>query len=326
MEIPINITDDLDNQGNSTTRMTVEMGILYLGYVLLILTSLVGNCLLIHIIRTRHFLKTATNRLILNQACADLIATLTSMTAMFSDSLFIREWFGGMNGLVTCRVVVWLYFLPPFCSVWTLTAIAIDRYFGVARPLRSSPISRHIRFVIMGLWIWTIGSATGIEVMAHLAFIGRHVFCVIDYLHVKMNAGNIIALCLLLLNFLVPLLAMTVLYSIVCYRLWSRDPPGEGTNHDQRQIEVIKTAKKVTRMMIVVVVLFVLCWCPFHVFVSLYSLHKITLPYPALKFIVWLSNAYSAINPLVYFSFNSSFKQEIKVLFGKCCRKPKCCT
>jgi len=271
-------------------------------------------------------LKTATNRLILNQACADLIATLTSMTAMFSDSLFFKEWFGGMNGLVTCRVAVWVYFLPPFCSVWTLTAITIDRYFGVARPLQSSPITRHIRLVIMGLWIWAIGSAAGMEVMTHLAFIGRHVFCVIDYSHVTMNAGNITALCLLLLNFLLPLLAMTVLYSIVSYRLWSRNPPGEGTNHDQRQVEVMKTAKKVSRMMIVVVVLFVLCWCPFHVFVGLYSLHKISLPYPALKFVVWLSNAYSAVNPLIYFSFNSNFKLELKVLFGKCCKKPKCCT
>ena len=301
------------------------MGLLYLGYILLILTSLVGNSMLIHIIRTRHFLKTATNRLILNQACADLIATLTSMTAMFRDSLFSREWFSGMKGLVTCRLIVWVSFLPPFCSVWTLTTIAIDRYFGVTRPLQSSPLSRHIQLVIMGLWIWATGSAAGMEVMAHLAFIGRQVFCVIDYSHVTMNAGNIAALCLLLLNFLAPLVAMTLLYSIVCYRLWSRDPPGEGTNHDQRLVEVMKTAKKVSRMMIVVVVLFVLCWCPFHVFVSLYTLHKISLPYPALKFIAWLSNAYSAINPFVYFSFNSNFKHEFKVILGKYCRRPKCC-
>jgi len=34
----------------------------------------------------------------------------------------------------------------------------------------------------------------------------------------------------------------------------------------------------------------------FHVFVGLYTLHNISLLYPALKFIVWLSNAYSAIN------------------------------
>ncbi|XP_078347107.1 substance-P receptor-like [Oculina patagonica] len=334
MEIPTNITAKiLVNQGNNTTQFpmlisstTIEMGILYLGYILLILTSLAGNSVLIHIIRTRHFMKTATNRLILNQACADLITTLISMPAMFSDSLFYRKWHGGTGSLVGCKIVMWVVYLPQFCSVWTLTAIAIDRYFGVMRPLLSSPISRHIRLVIMGLWVWAFASAAGIGAMARLVFVNRHLFCVIDYFHVKMTAVNITALCLLFLNFLVPLLVMTALYSIVCWRLWSRDPPGEGAGHDQRHEEAMKTAKKVTRMMIVVVVLFVLCWCPFHVFVGLDSFHKITLPYPALKFVVWLSNAYSAINPFVYFSFNSNFKHELKLIFGKCCRRLKCCT
>ena len=321
--IPISIP------GKNTTRllplasmMKVALPTLHIAYILLILTSLASNSVLIHIIRTRQFLKTATNHLMLNQASADLIATLTSMPAVFSDSLFHREWFGGNEGLVTCKFAVWVFFLPTFCSVWTLTAIAIDRYFGVARPLQSSPISRHIRLVIVGLRIWAIGSAAGMKIMAKIVFLDGHFICL---LIIHTIAWNVTALCLLLLNFLVPLLAMTVLSSIVSFRLWSRDPPGEGTNHDQRQTEVMKTAKKVSWMMIVVVVLFVLCWCPFHVFVGLYCLHKISLPYSALKFIVWLSNAYSAVNPFVYFSFNSNFKQEIKVIFGKCCRRPKCC-
>ena len=323
--IPISIP------GKHTTRLltlasmiTVALPALCIAYILLILTSLASNSVLIHIIRTRQFLKTATSHLILNQACADLIATLTSMPVMFSDSLFHREWFRGKEGLVTCKFAVWVFFLPTFCSVSTLTAIAIDRYFGVTRPLQSSPISLHIRLVIVGLWIWAIGSAAGMKIMAKIVFLEGHFICLIDYSHVAMNAWNVTALCLLLLNFLVPLLAMTVLYSIVSVRLWSRDPPGEGTNRDQRQIEVMKTAKKVSQMMTAVVVLFVLCWCPFHAFVGLYCLHKISLPYPALKFIVWLSNAYSAVNPFVYFYFNSNFKQEIKVIFGKCCRWPKC--
>ena len=68
--------------------------------------------------------------------------------------------------------------------------------------------------------------------------------------------------------------------------------------------------------------IYYLCWCPFHVFVVLYSLHKISLPFSALKFIVWLSNAYSAVNPFVYFSFNSNFEQEIKVIFGNVAEGP----
>ena len=161
--------------------MTVALPALHIAYILLILTSLASNSVLIHIIRTRQLLKTATNHLMLNQACADLIATLTSMPAKLSHFLFHREWLGGKKGLVTCKFAVWVFFLPTFCSVWTLTAIAIDRYFAVALPLQSSPVSRHIRLVIVGLWIWAIGSAAEMKIMAKVVFIDGHFICFIDY-------------------------------------------------------------------------------------------------------------------------------------------------
>ena len=45
----------------------------FFGYGTIFLLSLVGNSLLIHIIRTDTSMKTAINYLILNQACADLL-------------------------------------------------------------------------------------------------------------------------------------------------------------------------------------------------------------------------------------------------------------
>ena len=45
----------------------------FFGYGTILLSSLVGNSLLIHIIRTDTSMKTAINYLILNQACADLL-------------------------------------------------------------------------------------------------------------------------------------------------------------------------------------------------------------------------------------------------------------
>lgn len=333
MKLPTNITFTLEKQGNGSSfppteksPMFEQFGFLYVAYILLIMTSLFGNCALIHIIRTRPSMKTTTNRLILNQACADLLTTLIVMTAMFRDTLFLKKWFYGTGSLTACRFTVWVTYVPPLCSVWTLTAIAVDRYFGVTRPLQASPILNHFWLVVAALWIWAVGSAAGMQSMANLKFVGKQVYCVTDYSHVEFTAGNIAALCLLLLNFIVPLVVMTVLYSIVCLRLWSRDPPGEEANQEERHEEAMKTAKKVTRMMIIVVVLFVLCWFPFQVFVGLDTLHKITLPYPALKFVVWLSNAYCGINPFAYFYFNTNFKKELRVLVGECFRRPKCCT
>jgi len=72
------------------------------------------------------------------------------------------------------------------------------------------------------------------------------------------------------LNVVLPLFITTVLYIIVCHKLWSREVPGEGTSQNQRQAKAMKTAKKVTRMMITVVVLYELCFFPVFVVSGLY--------------------------------------------------------
>ncbi|KAJ7383473.1 hypothetical protein OS493_027634 [Desmophyllum pertusum] len=265
MEKPLNISLDGKHQGhqgnapsNSTsTTNNAQLAALAFAYLFIILASLFGNSILIHIIRTRHLMKTATNYLILNQAFADLLITFFTMPEMLRDVFYYKEWFGGGDaGLVTCKLVVWLQSSPPFCSIWSLAAIAVDRYFAVARPLHLSPLSRHIKLVIASPWFWAVTSAVSISSMAKVWLVkGDDYFCVIDYSHVELTAANITSICFLFLNFFVPLLVMTVLYTIVCWRLRSREIPGEGANHERRHEEAMKTAKKVTRMMIVVVVL-----------------------------------------------------------------------
>ena len=104
------ISSQLGNSSSSDLidifRWTEQFGFLNIAYILLIMTSLFGNCALIHIIRTRPLMKTATNRLILNQACADLFTTLFVMTAMVRDTLFLKQWFGGTRSLTACRFSV----------------------------------------------------------------------------------------------------------------------------------------------------------------------------------------------------------------------------
>ena len=62
---------------------------------------------------------------------------------------------------------------------------------------------------------------------------------------------------------------MTVLYAIVCLNLWSRKVPGEGNNQNEEQAAALKIVRKVTRMMIIVVVLYLICWLPVYMSVLL---------------------------------------------------------
>ncbi len=246
---------------------------------------------------------------------------------MLSDELFYTKWFGGDWGHITCKLLVWAKFSAPFCSIWSLTAIAVDRYFVVARPLQLSPISNHIKLTISGIWLWSLVSAAGMVAMAKLWLVnGSRYYCVIDFSHVELTTINATSLIIeLLFNFAVSVVAMAVLYSIVCRHLLSREVPGEGANQDHRHEEAMQTAKKVTRMMIIVVVLFTLCWFPFYIFIGLDSLHKIVLPYAAVKFLLWLANAFSAINPYIYLSFNSRFRKEFLMIMRKFCKICNCC-
>ena len=121
-------------------------------YFVTIFASIFCNSMIILIIRTRHFLTSVTNYLILNQAYADLIITFTTMLGMLGDDLFFKKWFGGDWGLHLCRPLVWLNFPAEYCSIWSLVAIAFDRYFAGARPLHLSSVLLHITFVVTVIW------------------------------------------------------------------------------------------------------------------------------------------------------------------------------
>ena len=103
-----------------------------------------------------------------------------------------------------------------------------------------------------------------------------------------------------------------VLYTFVCLKLWSRQVPGEGANHNERQAEAVQTAKKVTWIMIIVAVLYVLCWLPFFIIVNL----QISLKIDPILFIGLLTISYSGLNPYIYLTFSHKFRIRCKELIG----------
>ena len=298
------------------------------GYVFAFLVSLVGNSVIIHIVRKDNSMKTTTNYLIVNQACADiLVATMELLND--TTYFFENKWFEGIIGIITCKLLRASLFILPAFSGWILVAIAVDRFFAVTRPFQVSPLSRHFKKTVVFLWVWSAVSAANVLALIGLVKEKTSDFC--ETVEKVYYGWREFFLTSLFLNVVVPLVAIIILYTIICLKLWARKVPGEGANQNERQVEAIKTAKKVTRMMIAVVVLYELCWLPFFIIMSM-SLIRGESPLKSDPhtgnihsnfFILWLTVAYSAINPFVYLTFNQKFRSGFKHLYKDCLTKPR---
>ena len=229
----------------------------YFGFAIVFLASLFGNSVIIHIIRTDSSMKTTINHLILNQACADMLITLVQLMNTIHYSSYNRLWFGGLIGLITCKLFLTSFFILPNFSIWILVAIAVDRFYAVTQPLRRSPISRNLKKAIVMLCAWSIASVTGILVNVRVEKVKESYYCDLGILIRTWTQFNVSSL---VLNVFLPLLVIIALYTIICVKLWSHEVPGDGNNQNRRQAEAIKTARKVTQMTIAVVVFFLLCW------------------------------------------------------------------
>ena len=113
--------------------------------------------------------------------------------------------------------------------------------------------------------------------------------------------------------FLLPFTVMSTLYPIIAYHLWTRQVPGEFNAQQQQRATVM--ARKVTKMMIGVVVSFFICWSPQFVFVWMRPFAADladSLPHWLIPFILWLEVLNCAMNPVLYAIFNESFRKGFK--------------
>ena len=259
-------------------------------------------------------MKTPVNYLILNQACADLFFTLLQLMNAIHFASFAHLWFGGIGGSITCKLFRASLLILPFFSVWILVIIAFERYYAVIHPLKLLPLSQNLKKTIVLLWAWSTVSSTSTLVSANLLKFKESHYCLEFHASPLWKKFSMTSMAL---NVFPPLLIIAVLYTVICVKMWSREIPGDGPNRTNHgPADAIQTAWKVTRMMIAVVVLFLVCWLPVQISSILESFGHTKINYSLFPFLILLAFAYSGLNPYVYFIFSARFRKKLKRLFG----------
>ena len=116
--------------------------------VLIVLVTLVGNATVCSAVYRRRKLRTRTNMFIINLSCADIGVAVLCMP--FSLITCLRhEW---VLGDALCKLNGFFNIVFGLTSLLTLTAISVETYFAICKPLYHRHMSRKFA---LGLLIWT---------------------------------------------------------------------------------------------------------------------------------------------------------------------------
>uniref|UniRef100_A0A915JYQ2 G-protein coupled receptors family 1 profile domain-containing protein n=1 Tax=Romanomermis culicivorax TaxID=13658 RepID=A0A915JYQ2_ROMCU len=121
---------------------------------------------------------------------------------------------------------------------------------------------------------------------------------------------------LLFITYLSPLIVLSFTYVRMGLELW-------GSSHigDHRQEAQIKAKRKIIKMMITVVAIFMLCWLPYHLYFTIFVKAFAEIPPKTALFIYLhiylLAMSSTVVNPIIYVWMNRKYEIKKYVLHGK---------
>nr|4N6H_A Chain A, Soluble cytochrome b562, Delta-type opioid receptor chimeric protein [synthetic construct] len=274
--------------------------------------GLLGNVLVMFGIVRYTKMKTATNIYIFNLALADALAT---STLPFQSAKYLMETWP--FGELLCKAVLSIDYYNMFTSIFTLTMMSVDRYIAVCHPVKALDFRTPAKAKLINICIWVLASGVGVPIMVMAVTRPRDgaVVCMLQFPSPSWYWDTVTKICVFLFAFVVPILIITVCYGLMLLRLRSVRLLSGSKEKD-------RSLRRITRMVLVVVGAFVVCWAPIHIFVIVWTLVDIDRRDPlvvaALHLCIALGYANSSLNPVLYAFLDENFKR----CFRQLCRKP----
>ncbi|CAO1429904.1 unnamed protein product [Diamesa hyperborea] len=292
----------------------------------MLLVAITGNCIVLWIVLAHRRMRTVTNYFLLNLSVADLL--MASLNCVFNFIFMIdSDW---PFGAIYCTINNFIANVSVASSVFTLVAISFDRYIAIVRPLQHRTSRKKARIFLAIIWLMSCVLAVPClmysSVMTKKYTNGKtRTVCYMlwpDGRYPTSRADYIYNLVFLILTYGIPIMIMVICYTLMGRELWGSRSIGE---HTERQLESMKSKKKVVRMFIIIVAIFAICWLPYHLFfVYSYHNHQMTsssyVQHLYLGF-YWLAMSNAMVNPIIYYWMNSRFRVYFQHIICFCCLK-----
>ncbi|XP_058797850.1 allatostatin-A receptor-like [Phymastichus coffea] len=314
----LNCADDNTPEFNLDSLQTIISIVVPIFFGLICVLSVIGNSLVIVIVASNASMRSTTNILIINLAVADLLFAVFCIPFTATDYVLPYWIFGD----VWCRIVQYLIIVTACASVYTLVLMSLDRYLAVVHPIASMSMRTEGRACIAVGIIWIVILTSSIPVLfIHGEYDEPLSPCDTTstsqaYCRILPDANwPLFQATFFGASYVVPLTLISVLYFLMLIRLWKGTRTSVGSRRGR---------KRVTRLVLVVVGVFALCWLPIQVILllksmGLYTMISSTVALQILSHILAYMN--SCINPILYAFLSENFcKAFRKIIY---CRSRK---
>ncbi|XP_073197116.1 pyroglutamylated RF-amide peptide receptor isoform X2 [Lepidochelys kempii] len=262
--------------------------------------------------------------LIFRATCKCLLCAGSSQKVACGVSVEVRR-SQERQGAFACKMVPFVQSAAIVAEILTMTFIAVERHQGIVHPLKMKwQYTNRRAFTMLGI-VWLLAVIVGspmwhvqrLEIKYDFLYEKEYVCCLEEWtsaVHQKIYTTFI-----LVILFLLPLMLMLLLYSKIGYELWIKKRVGDAsvlqTIHGNEMSKISRKKKRAIIMMVMVVVLFAVCWAPFHVihmmieysnFESVYDDVTIKMIFAIVQIIGFFN---SICNPMVYAFMNENFKK-----------------
>lgn len=225
-------------------------------------------------------------------------------------------------GVAACKIVRFLFYVNLYCSILFLTCISVYRYVGICHPLKALTLVKPCHSYLACAAVWGVVIACLVPNLVFVTTSRRdNITLCHDTTNQKLFKDYVdYSSVVMVFLFGVPFLVI-----VVCYCLMARAlcRPRVGVSSSQQGVTYYQRTLK---LIIMVLVVFAMCFVPFHVTRTLYytarvlkvnceTLNTINFTYKITRPLVCIN---SCIDPILYFLAGDHYRSRlISVLPGR---------
>lgn len=279
-------------------------------YILIFIIGIVGNMIIVVGMTCCLHKKSVANIYIVNLAIADLlfVATLPLWAVDLSGKY---KW---IFGSIMCKLCSVMSSVNMYASIFLLTCLSIDRYFGIVRPMESLKKRTLTKAKIVTLLIWVSAFVISTPSMyfrqTYYSSHSHHIVCAMRYPPNNLFWPIFVDSMKYVVGFLIPFIIQGISYYMI-YKIIL----------ESAKNRVKKTkSDKILKVVVSMVLAFLVCWLPLHI-VNIFKLlarfgiitncgtiHNLNVLIP---FTVCIAFSNSCVNPILYYFASNRFRSQL---------------